>query len=244
MATFKLVISYDGTGYHGFQYQENAYTVQEALEKALLKLYGEKIRVGAAGRTDTGVHARGQVVSFRAPERIPGDRLKQALNGILPRDIVIVEAGEVAEGFRSRKDAKGKVYTYSIDNGSYPDVFLRNYSWYLPCRLDLARMQETAAYFVGEHDFRAFQAAGSPVKTTVRTIYSLTITKKNHLIVLRFEGNGFLYKMVRSITGSLVKVGLGKRSPGEVLEALRSGVRRYAGPTAPARGLCLEEVLY
>jgi tRNA pseudouridine38-40 synthase len=244
LATYKLVISYDGTAYHGYQYQENAYTVQEALEKALRKLYGEKIRVGAAGRTDAGVHARGQVVSFCAPERIPGDRLKQALNGILPKDIVIVEAGRVADGFLSRKDAKGKVYTYSIDNGSHPDVFMRNYSWHLPCHLDLEKMQKTAALFLGEHDFKAFQAAGSPVKTTVRTIYSLTVTRKNHFIILRFEGNGFLYKMVRRITGTLAKVGLGKREPKEVLAALTNGRRRFAGPTAPPGGLCLEKVLY
>lgn len=244
MATYKLVISYDGTAYHGFQYQENAYTVQEALEKALLKLYGEKIRVGAAGRTDAGVHARGQVVSFCAPERIPGERIGQALNGILPGDIVIVEAGRAAESFLSRKDAKVKVYTYRIDNGLYPDVFTRNYSWHLPCRLDLEKMRAAAALFQGEHDFRAFQAAGSPVKTTVRTIYSLTVTKKNHLIILRFEGNGFLYKMVRRIVGTLAKAGLGKREPKEVLAALKNSERRFAGPTAPALGLCLEEVIY
>lgn len=244
MATFKMVISYDGTRYHGFQYQENAYTIQEALEKALYKLYGEKIRVGAAGRTDAGVHARGQVVSFRSGRRIPGTRLKQALNGILPRDIVVTEACEVDNAFLSRKDARGKVYTYTIDNGSYPDVFMRNYSWYLPCRLDLESMREAAAFFQGEHDFKAFRSAGSPVTTTVRTIYSLTVTRKNSFIILRFEGNGFLYKMVRSITGTLVKVGLGKRTLEEVTAALENGISRYAGPTAPAKGLCLEKVLY
>ncbi|HHU75463.1 MAG TPA: tRNA pseudouridine(38-40) synthase TruA [Firmicutes bacterium] len=244
MATYKLVISYDGTAYHGFQYQENAYTVQEALEKAIHKLYGEMIRVGAAGRTDAGVHARGQVVSFRAPETIPGERLGQALRGVLPRDIVVVEAGRVDDGFLSRKDAKGKVYTYTIDNGPHKDVFMRNYSWHLPRRLDLEKMQKTAILFLGEHDFKSFQAAGSPVKTTVRTISSLTVTKKNRFVVLRFEGNGFLYKMVRRITGTLARVGLGKREPGEVLLALRDGERRFAGPTAPPGGLCLEKVLY
>ncbi len=244
MATYKLIISYDGTGYHGFQYQENAYTVQEALEKALKKLYGEAIRVGAAGRTDAGVHARGQVVSFRASSQVPGTRLKQALNGILPKDIVVVEAGEVAGTFLSRRDARGKVYTYTIDNGPYPDVFRRNYAWYLPYRLDLEKMQKAAVYFQGEHDFKAFQAAGSPVKTTVRTISSLTVNRANNIIVLCFEGNGFLYKMVRRITGTLVKVGQGKRTIEDIQEALICAKRRNAGPTAPARGLCLEKVFY
>ncbi len=244
MATYKLVISYDGTAYHGFQYQENAFTVQEALEKALYKLYGEMIRVGASGRTDAGVHARGQVISYRASERIPGERLRQALSGVLPRDIVVLEAAKADDSFLSRKDAKGKIYTYAIDNGPCPDVFTRNFAWHLPCLLDLEKMRAAAELFLGEHDFQAFQAAGSPVKTTVRTIYSLTVTRKNHFIILRFEGNGFLYKMVRRITGTLVKAGLGKREPGEVQAALTWGQRCYAGPTAPARGLCLEKVLY
>ena len=244
MATYKLVISYDGTGYHGFQFQENAYTVQEALEKTLQKLYAEKIRVGAAGRTDAGVHARGQVVSFRAPQRIPATRLKQALNGILPKDIVVIEAAQVNDTFRSRKDAKGKIYTYTIDNGPHPDIFMRNYSWYLPCRLDVEKMQKAAACFQGEHDFKAFQAAGSSLKTTVRTIYSLTVTRENNFIILRFEGSGFLYKMVRLITGTLVKVGLGKRSIEDILKAFKDSKACNIGPAAPAKGLCLEKVLY
>ena len=244
MATYKLVIAYDGTRYHGFQYQENAYTIQEALEKALKKLYGEAIRAGGAGRTDAGVHARGQVISFRAPERVPGTRLKQALNGILPKDIVVIEAGEADDDFLSRKDAKGKIYTYTIDNGPYPDIFRLNFAWYLPCRLDVEKMQEAAALFQGEHDFKAFQAAGSRIVTTVRTIYELTVTKDQNIIVLYFAGNGFLYKMVRSITGLLVKIGIGQRIPEDVRYALQNGKLRHAALTAPAKGLCLEKVLY
>ena len=244
MATYKLVISYDGTRYHGFQYQENAYTVQEALEKALKKLYREAIRAGAAGRTDAGVHARGQVVSFRAPQLIAGVRLKQALNSILPEDIIVLDSCQADENFLSRKDAKGKVYSYTIDNGVNPDVLMRNFSWHLPCRLDLEKMQKAARQFLGEHDFKAFQMAGGSVQSTVRTIYKLDVNRDKNFIILYFVGNGFLYKMVRSVTGTLVKVGMEKISFDDAQDALINGKAGYSPLTAPARGLCLEQVLY
>ncbi|MEW5921204.1 MAG: tRNA pseudouridine(38-40) synthase TruA [Bacillota bacterium] len=244
MPVYKIVLAYDGTDYHGFQIQANALTVQFYLEKALAALYGSSIRVEGAGRTDAGVHARGQVVSFAAPALIPEMQLPPALNGLLPADIVVVGAQQVAESFSARRDARGKVYSYTIDNGNFPDVLYRRYAWHIAHPLDLREMQKAAAYLQGKHDFRAFQAAGSRVKTTVRTLFSLEVTKREQFISLYFKGDGFLYKMVRNITGTLAEVGRGRISHSEVARILEGKCREQAGVTAPARGLCLEKVLY
>ncbi len=244
MPVYKVTLAYDGTDYHGFQLQANALTIQQRLEETLSFLYKSKIRVEAAGRTDAGVHARGQVVSFTAPALIPEKQLPVALNGLLPRDLVVLEAQEAPQGFSARRDAVAKVYTYTIDNGVFPDVLRRRYTWHIDRHLDLPAMQEAATYLQGKHDFKAFQSAGSKVKTTVRTLFNLDLTKQEQFISLYYKGDGFLYKMVRNITGTLVEVGKGRLSPLEVARILESGSRRQAGATAPPEGLCLEKVLY
>lgn len=244
MPAYMLRLTYDGTAYHGFQIQTNALTVQFCLEKALAGLYGGGVRVEAAGRTDAGVHARGQVVNYFAPALVPESRLPLALNGLLPDDIVVAEARQVEEDFSARRDARAKVYVYTIDNGSFPDVIKRRYAWHVARPLDLTSMQKAADCLRGRHDFRAFQAAGSCVRTTVRTIYSLKLTGRRQFIYLMFKGDGFLYKMVRNITGTLVEVGLGRLDPADVGHILQQGCRGLVGATAPARGLCLEKVIY
>ena len=244
MPAYMLRLAYDGTAYHGFQIQANAPTVQLCLEQALAVLYGSTIRVEAAGRTDAGVHARGQVVNFSAPALVPESRLPFALNGLLPEDIVVAAARQVEEDFSARRDARAKVYAYTIDNGPFPDVLQRRYAWHVARPLDLTGMQKAAARLRGRHDFRAFQAAGSCVKTTVRTLYGLRLTGRRQFIYLMFKGDGFLYKMVRNITGTLVEVGLGRLDPADVEYILQQGCRGSAGATAPARGLCLEKVIY
>ncbi len=244
MSHYKITIAYDGTAYHGFQIQENALTVQHYLEKALAALYGNCIRVEAAGRTDAGVHARGQVINYCAPSLVPEAQLPAALNGLLPEDILVVGAQQVEEGFSSRRDARIKIYSYTIDRGLFPDVLRRRYSWHISRPLDLQLMQKAAVCLEGEHDFKSFQAAGSKVKTTVRTLFSLKLTEEEQFISFRFDGDGFLYKMVRNITGTLVEVGLGRISDQDLIPILLSGDRKQAGATAPARGLCLEKVIY
>ena len=244
MLNYLLVLAYDGTSYHGFQFQKNALTVQELLEKSLAKIYREKIKVEAASRTDSGVHARGQVVNFFAPPLLTPLQLPRALNSFLPDDLVILKAKIASPDFHARRDARAKIYSYTIDNGPVADLFSRYYAWHIPVSLDTEAMREGARLLVGKHDFRAFQSSGGTVKTTVRTLFSLKIEQEKKFIILTFKGDGFLYKMVRSITGTLVEVGRRRRKPQGIRSILDSKERRRAGMTAPARGLCLEKVLY
>ncbi len=244
MENYKIVFSYDGTSYHGFQVQENALTVQELLERGLEKIYAKKIRVEVAGRTDAGVHARGQAANFFAPGNISAAMLPLALNSVLPRDIVVIEASRVGQKFHARRDACAKTYSYTIYNGRFPDVFLRFYSWHIANRLCVEDMELAASFLLGKHDFKAFQASGSSVETTGREIFFLELEQRGDLITLWFKGDGFLYKMVRNISGTLVEIGLKKRKPADIQRILRSGNRQNAGKTAPAKGLCLEKVFY
>ncbi|NMB42178.1 MAG: tRNA pseudouridine(38-40) synthase TruA [Firmicutes bacterium] len=244
MANYKLVISYDGTAYHGFQFQDNALTIQELLEKCLKKVYKKRIKVDPAGRTDSGVHARGQTVNYFAPEIMPPERIPLALNRILPRDIVVLGADLVPDGFNARRDALAKIYSYTIDNGFFPDVFLVNYAWHLYGPLDLEAMRQGASLLLGKHDFKAFQASGGTVLSTERTLFSFDIKKNKNIVKLIFQGDGFLYKMARNIVGTLADVGLHRKKPQEIRKILDSLDRGTAGKTAPARGLCLEKVLY
>ncbi len=244
MIRHRITLSYEGSCYHGFQSQKNALAIQDVLEERLEKLYGRTVKVEAAGRTDAGVHARGQVVAFTAPPLIPTARLPAALNGLLPEDIVVLGAGQEKESFCPRRDARAKIYSYTVDNGPFPDVFWRRFAWHLPCSLDLEAMRAGAHYLAGRHDFKAFQASGSAVENTVRTIYALDIERRGSFIKFLFRGDGFLYKMVRNITGTLVEVGQLKKEPGDIENILFAGDRRLAGETAPAKGLCLEKVFY
>jgi tRNA pseudouridine38-40 synthase len=246
MATnnYKLILAYEGTNYHGFQIQNNALTIQELLENALQKIYKQHIRVHPAGRTDRGVHARGQVVNFKAPDYVPVNNLPAALNSILPADIIVYNASLVPDSFHARFNAKGKCYIYRLDLGAYPDLFWRRFAWHIPVKLDLEQMKEAAIYMIGRRDFASFQAAGSSTKDTVRELYELSFSSNNQILSLTFKADGFLYKMVRNITGTLVDVGRGRIQLSAIPALLEKKDRRYAGLTAPAHGLCLENVYY
>ncbi|AYO29449.1 MAG: tRNA pseudouridine38-40 synthase [Thermoanaerobacteraceae bacterium] len=240
----KILLEYDGTNYHGWQRQKNARSIQEVLEEAISAITGEKIRVTGAGRTDAGVHAAGQVANFKTNTRIPVEKLPYAINSRLPDDIVVKEARMVPEEFHARLSAKAKVYSYTIYNAPFPSPLLRNYTYFFPLPLDMGAMKEAASQFVGLHDFSAFRASGSPVKSSVRQINRLEINRCQDLIKIEIEANGFLYNMVRIIAGTLLDAGLHKINPGEVASIIRSGDRDRAGKTLPPQGLCLLKVVY
>ncbi|MBW6462746.1 MAG: tRNA pseudouridine(38-40) synthase TruA [Bacillota bacterium] len=245
MPNILITISYDGTNYSGFQIQANAPTIQEEIERALAVIYKEPVRVASAGRTDTGVHARGQAASFKPPFYIEPHKLPHAINSLLPADVVVIYACEVAENFHARFDARRKTYSYSIDCAPFPQVLQRLYRWHIPEVLDLEKMQVAADIFVGTHDFKSFHAAGSNVSETTRTIYRIEIKETfPQQLILTYTGSGFLYRMVRLITGTLVRVGRGVITPADALAALEGINPLGVGPTAPAQGLCLEEVTY
>jgi tRNA pseudouridine38-40 synthase len=246
MSNTVITISYDGTAYSGFQIQANANTVQAELERALAVIYKEPVRIHGAGRTDAGVHALGQVANFNAPFRIGTDKLPHALNCLLPNDIVVTAAHDVGDGFHARFDAGGKVYSYSIDRALHPQVLMRFYSWHMPEPLNLDKLRAAARLFEGTHDFRAFQAAGTTITDTVRTIYSVSVSDNlnDQTLIFTFKGRGFLYRMVRMITGTMIRVGKGVLSLSEVEAALAGSNPSASGPTAPPHGLCLDKVFY
>ncbi len=238
MRTIKLTLAYDGTAYAGWQSQPDRRTLQETLEQAIQQIVGEQLRVVASGRTDAGVHALGQVVSFNTHSALSADVLLCALNAELPRDMAVIEVCDAATGFDARRDARSKRYRYVIRDGQHPRVFERNYAWQVPRRLDDRRLARAALPLVGTHDFSSFETQGSPRATSVRTVYALEVIRDPvdpDRLWIEIEANGFLYNMVRSIVGTLVEVGRGVREedwPGEVLAATD---RRAAGRTAPAR---------
>lgn len=240
----KLTVAYDGSAYHGFQRQANALTVQQVLEEALSALFGEPTVVAGAARTDTGVHAYGQVISLRTNSRMPIDRIPLALLGMLPRDIAVVEAVEMAESFHARFAAKGKLYSYRILNSERPDPLLRNYCWRIAKPLDVEAMKTALAQLIGEHNFGAFRSAGSTAKSSIRTLYSANCRQQDNQLELHFHGNGFLYHMVRNIVGTVVDVGMKKTSLADFQEIFAGQDRRKAGAMAPGVGLYLLEVFY
>jgi len=244
MRNIKLTISYDGTNYCGWQRQKNGKSVQEEIERVLNILTKERITIYGSGRTDAGVHALGQVANFISNTTIPIDKVPTAMNSILPEDIIIVRAEEVDLDFHARYNAKGKKYRYVVYNREIKNPFYRNYSYHVPYPLDLELMREGAKYFLGEHDFRAFMASGSSVKNTVRNIYSIEIKREGDFILFDFSGNGFLYNMVRIMTGTLVDVGRGFLEACKLPEIILSKERVNTGHTAPPQGLYLMEVFY
>jgi tRNA pseudouridine38-40 synthase len=244
MKNIKLTIEYDGTNYSGWQNQDNAVTVQEKLEEAIKELTKEEVKLIGSGRTDSGVHARGQVANFFTNSTIPGEKFKYALNNILPGDIAIIESEEVDVNFHSRFDAVKKRYRYRIYNGEMPRPLYRNYSYHYKYNLDLDKMREAAKYLIGTHDFVSFMGSGSVVKTTIRTIYKIDIQKLNEFIDITLEGDSFLRYMVRIIVGTLLKVGNNQISADEIPRIIEAKDRHCAGPTVPPQGLYLEEVYY
>lgn len=243
MSNIKLILGYDGSSYRGFQLQENAFTVQQVLEEAIQTVFKAPARVTSAGRTDTGVHAIGQVVNFHMPSCIPVHRIPFALNAVLPKDIVVYQAEIVPDAFHARYNAVSKLYTYTIDNAPHPRVLLRNVVYHVKYPLDLPAMVSSAGILVGTHDFSSFQARGSSVRNSVRSLTRLDVTASDNFITITAEADGFLYKMVRIIVGTLIEVGRGKRSR-DLQPVLDARDRGGAGWTAPAHGLVLREVKY
>ena len=240
-----LTLAYDGTNYSGWQKQENSVAVQEILETALSKAYGTNIIVKGTSRTDAGVHALDQRAVFEISETpIPVKRLPVVINNLLPDDISVLGACEVSAEFAWDFSAAEKTYLYKICNNRYRNPLMANYCWHISKPLNIALMQEAAAYFIGEHDFIGFSATGSPRLSSVRTIYDLNVSEKDNIITISVTGNGFLYNMVRIIAGTLVYVGLGKVKPAEIPHIIKSKDRTLAGPTAPSHGLVLAKLVF
>ena len=244
MKRVKLVVAYDGTNYHGWQVQDNGITVEEVLNRTISELVQEDIKVIGASRTDAGVHACGNVAVFDTESRIPGDKFSFALNQRLPDDIRIQESCEVDADFHPRYADTVKTYEYNILNRRFELPSKRLYAAFCYYPMDIERMNQAAAYLVGEHDFKSFCSAGAQVQTTVRTIYAVNVTKEDDMVHIRITGNGFLYNMVRIIAGTLMQVGTGLMEPEQVKEILEARDRSKAGPTAVAKGLTLVEIRY
>ena len=249
MRTFKITLSYDGTDFSGFQSQAHVRSVQGELEAALAELEGTRVVVHGAGRTDAGVHALGQVASFTLSHSIAAGDLLRALNAKLPEDVRALSVEEAASGFNARFHARSKVYRYRISNTRVMSPFQRRYAWHISRSLDLNAMRQAALDLTGEHDFRSFQAVGGTVQTTIRTITRSSWSEEplaggGRLLTYEVAGSGFLKHMVRTMVGTLVEVGDGRRSPDSLLALVASRNRAAAGPTAPPSGLYLVRVDY
>ena len=245
MRNIKMTISYDGSRYKGFQrLKDNDMTIQGKIEDVLSKMANESIEIIGSGRTDMGVHAYGQVANFKTKCSLSIEKMKSYLYDYLPEDIVITSLEEVDERFHSRYNAKSKVYLYKIYNNKFHNPFLRKYTTHIPKKLDIDLMKQASKYFIGEHDFTSFASSKSKKKSNVRTIYSINIKEENDLIEIYFEGNGFLYNMVRIMTGALIDVGHKKISPKDIKIMIEQKDRTKSSDTAPSKGLYLYEVNY
>ena len=244
MKRMKLTIAYDGTNYCGWQIQPNGITIEEVMNKALSKLTGEGIQVIGASRTDSGVHAMGNVAVFDTNTTIPAEKIAMALNQRLPEDIVVVKSEEVPLDFHPRYCDCSKTYEYHIINAKIPIPTERLTNYFVSYMLDFDKMREAASYLVGEHDFASFCNVRTDVESTVRTITALDILTEGNRVTIRITGNGFLYNMVRIIVGTLIRVGRGFYEPKKVKEILEAKDRKAAGVTAPAHGLMLMKIEY
>lgn len=265
MRNIRLLIAYDGTDFHGWQQQPGVPTIQDALEAAIEKVTGERVRVWGSGRTDAGVHALNQVANFKSDCLIPCENLVKALNHVLPPTVRVTEAHEVSERFHARYDVRAKTYRYRILQAPICSPFLWRFVWHYPFPLSHGLMAEAARLIEGEHDFTSFAAAetkepevrsqnsefrtqnsGPPDKKMVKRIFfsRLLWRPRTSMLVYEISGNGFLHHMVRNIVGTLVEVGRGKLGPEDVRRILAARDRSLAGPTAPAQGLCLVKVEY
>ncbi|MBR5584265.1 MAG: tRNA pseudouridine(38-40) synthase TruA [Lachnospiraceae bacterium] len=244
MKRIKLVTAYDGTNYHGSQIQNNGETIEGVLKMELSSLLKEEVQIIGASRTDAGVHARGNVFVFDTESRIPSDKFTYALNARLPEDIRIQDSEEVPLDFHPRHQDTVKTYEYRVLNRKLPLPEYRLHAHFTYETLNIERMQLACKYFIGEHDFASFCAAGSQVESTVREIYDLHVKKEGDLVTISVTGNGFLYNMVRIIAGTLLKVGSGHFAPEDMEKIIEGKDRSLAGPTAPAKGLTLVEIRY
>lgn len=235
----RLVVAYDGTAYCGWQVQPGVVTIESELNRCLSELLGESIAVIGASRTDSGVHAMGNVAVFDTVARMPAEKISYALNQRLPEDIRIQKSEEVPLDWHPRHVESRKTYEYRIYQSEFPMPTKRFYSLFTYHSLDVEAMKEAATYLVGEHDFKSFCAVNAQVETTVRCITDLQVVEEGKDLIIRVTGNGFLYNMVRIIAGTLMEVGQGKRSPESMKEVLEALNRQAAGPTAPAQGLML-----
>lgn len=240
----KLTIEYDGSEFHGWQVQDNAHTVQAEMEDAVFKITGEKVRVTGAGRTDTGVHALGQVAHFDTGSTIPADKFKYALNSVLPASVAVVCSEEADFSFHSRFSATGKTYEYKILNRPIRSPIMEKRAWHMREALDFEALRQASELFTGTHDFSSFCASGRIISDFERSIYLSEWNIQNDLLIYRVTGNGFLYNMVRIMAGTMVEVGMGKRKPESILDILQGKNRVLAGITAPPQGLYLVKVHY
>ena len=244
MRNIKLTIEYDGKDFNGWQKQPNKLNIQGEIEKAIYNITKEKVDLIGSGRTDAGVHALGQIANFKTNSNISIEKLPLALNSQLKNSIIIKKAEVVDERFHSRYNAKQKTYRYIINNSKCGTAIYRNLEYCFPIELDVEKMKEATKYFEGEHDFKAFKSSGTSGKNSVRTIYKAIVKKEGERIIIELTGNGFLYNMVRIISGTLLEVGMGKIAPDEIENIIDSKDRQKAGKTLPAHGLYLVEVLY
>lgn len=245
MKNFRMTIQYDGSRYSGWQKQGNTQnTIQGKIESVLEKLTNEEIEIHGSGRTDAGVHALGQVANFKCNSILSPSEIMEHLNTYLPLDIRILELVEAEPRFHARLNAKKKQYRYTINTNKVHDVFNRKYQYHLPETLDLEAMQEAIFYLQGEHDFKSFCDNKRMKKSTVRTIYEIKLTLENGILTIDYFGNGFLYHMVRILTGTFIEVGQRKRSPEEIPEIIRAKDRSASGFLAPAEGLTLIKISY
>ncbi len=244
MPQFKLILEYEGTAYHGWQFQPGLPTIQGLLQDTLAQIVGVPVQVTGAGRTDAGVHALGQVASFRADTRLDAPTLRRALNASLPRDIVIRHAEEVPPKFDAQRSARSKTYRYSILSRDHPSALLARHSLYVPVPLEFAAMARAGEFMIGTHDFSAFRAGTCTAVTSVRTVLQASWRPEGDLWHFEITANGFLQHMVRILVGTLLEVGRGKHRSSHVRDVLASRDRRRAGKTAPPHGLCLVEVHY
>ena len=245
MRNFRIIIQYEGTRYQGWQKQgstEN--TLQGKFEQLLSRIAGVETQIHASGRTDAGVHAYGQVANFLMDTKMSPQEMMEQINRYLPEDVAVISCVEAAPRFHSRLNAVSKTYRYRILNSPVPHVFDRKFVWQMEEKLDLGRMRQAAAVLCGTHDFAAFTSAKKSKKSTVRTITDIRIDKVGDEVVLTFEGDGFLFHMVRILTGTLVEVGTGKRPVSDIEKVLSQRQREFAGPLVPAKGLALMEVRY
>jgi tRNA pseudouridine38-40 synthase len=245
LRNIKLTIAYDGSRYNGWQRQDNTdNTIQGKFEQLLSRMTGEEIEIHGSGRTDGGVHAHGQVAHFHTNSQMSREEMLAYINEYLPMDIAVLDIRDAAERFHSRLNVKRKTYCYHIWNSPIPNVFLRKYSYQVPEPLDLPSMEQAASYLLGTHDFKSFCSRKKMKKSTVRMIESIQIEKNGDEILLTYKGNGFLYNMVRILTGTLIEVGKGLRSPEDIPSVIEAKNREMAGFTAPPQGLFLEKVDY
>ena len=235
----RLTVAYDGTAYHGWQIQPGVVTIESKLNECLSELLKEDIQVIGASRTDSGVHAMGNIAVFDTEARMPAEKISYALNQRLSEDIRIQQSEEVPSEWHPRHCESRKTYEYRIYRAEFPMPVKRLYALFTYHKLDVEKMKQAAGYLVGEHDFKSFCQVGAQVESTIRTIYSIDVLEEGRELIIRVCGGGFLYNMVRIIVGTLLEVGQGKRAPEEILTILEKKDRSAAGPTAPAHGLML-----